>query len=170
MRKDARLTPTTVSALSNTAVSKSNSTAELISVSLLANIVEAMTEEHFALPTFDLTQTIGGASSLRASVSVRRWCCCGGWIISSVRSLRTRRSFSCALPLPAPYRAATGAAQSNLAVSATNICTETAPAVLDEFSRSVKAEEENGLEKMVEERNLWAVVCKCGKTAPSLSR
>jgi hypothetical protein len=23
---------------------------------------------------------------------------------------------------------------------------------------------------MVEERNLWAVVCKCGKTAPSLSR
>lgn len=133
---------------------------ELIFITEISKIIELMTEEQFKELMVDLFHKVGKCiTSNNFQVSEA-----GMLLWKNDRFVQYTTTYAKQLfPIICPYLYKTGtnhwnAAIKNLAVSVIRICMETVPDVFEAFSKSMKAQEQNELQKILSKKDTWKMV------------
>ncbi|OHT02618.1 phosphoprotein phosphatase [Tritrichomonas foetus] len=145
---------------------------ELIFITQIGKILDSISEEQFVELMEPLFHKIGQcitANNFQVSES-------GMLLWKNDRFVQLTTAHADKLfPIICPYLYKTGTnhwntAIKNLAVSVIRICMETSPAVFEAFSKTMKAQEQSELQKLIEEKNVWTMVMGAAKAQdPELS-
>jgi serine/threonine-protein phosphatase 2A regulatory subunit B' len=159
IQKDSKLIPVVVRGLFQL-WPVSCSLKELIFIGQVGRILELVSEEQFIQLSHALFHTIGKCvTSNNFQVSEQ-----GMLLWKNDRFLQLTTAHAKELfPIICPYLYRTGTlhwntAIKNLAVSVIRICMETSPAVFEAFSKAMKQQEQQEIEKMMVEKGKWKMV------------